>query len=85
MDPATIAQVVEVVGLPVVLAAIGAVLAWKLGGKLLAAMLDGQRERVEQLTADRDHFRARSESADDRTAELCRSMIDALRKEAQHE
>jgi hypothetical protein len=85
MDPATVAQVVEVVGLPVAITAIVAVLAWKLGGRLLAAMVDGYRERIAALQADRDHFRDRSEAAEDRTAKLCASMVDALRKGAEHE
>jgi hypothetical protein len=85
MTGGQVVALIEQVGLPLVLAAIGATLAWRLGGKLLGALIDGYRERIAALDEERDHFRDRSERAEDRTAELCREMIDALRKGASHE
>lgn len=70
----------ERVGVPIALSVAAVVLFWRLGGTLLRALVESYRERIAGLEADRDHFRDRAESADDRMNGLCRELIDAARR-----
>lgn len=81
MDPAAALEAVERVGVPIAILAAGVFLLWRLGGRLLRALVESYSARISALEADRDHFRDRSEAADDRMNGLCTSMIDVLRKE----
>lgn len=67
------------VGIPIVLLAAGVVVIWRLAGQLLGALIESHREQLADLKADRDHFRDRSEGAEDRTGGLARELIDECR------
>lgn len=79
MDISTAINIVETVGVPAVIVAAIVVMLWRLGGRLLTELVTSYRERIDDLAADRDHFRDRAEAHDDRTNGLCRELIDEAR------
>ena len=68
------------VGIPTAILAAAVFLTWRLGARLLSALIESYQERIAALEADRDHFRDRSEASEDRTDGLCRELIDEARK-----
>jgi hypothetical protein len=73
------------VGLPVVVLGAGVVVLWRIGGLLIRALVEAHKGQVTSLEADRDHFRDRSEAAEDRVNGLCQSMIADLRRSTEHD
>lgn len=79
MELAAVLDVVERLGLPIVVLGAAVFVVWRLGGKLLGELVASYRERIGALERDRDHFRDRSERLEDETQRLCQSMIADLR------
>jgi hypothetical protein len=74
--------VAERIGVPAAILVAGVVVIWRLGGLLVARLVESYQQRVAALEADRDHFRDRSERLDDGDRELCQSMIADIRRAA---
>lgn len=82
MDPAAVLSFVERIGVPVAVLAAATFLLWRTGGRLVHELVASYRERIAGLEGERDHFRDRSEAADDRTQILARELIDECRSRA---